>query len=107
MPQIAKRSSIQFILNALKDLSEDQIIRVENHKNDRFLEFRKTADRIEVKEDGYSSLTHSVHANEIKSLLGRLIDYEFPRSHKLRIKVRKQGENVDYTVSPWSARKIS
>lgn len=106
MPQVAKRAAYHFILNSIADLENGQIIRVENHKNDRFLEIRRSGNGLEIKEDGYNSIVHSVGPSEMKSLLGKLIEYEFPRSHKLRIKIRKPDENSNIGMSPWSARKI-
>lgn len=106
MPQVAKRAAHHFILNSVDGLGVDQIIRIENHKNDRFIEIKRIGDNLEVKEDGYTSMIHSIGINELKSLLGRLIDYEFPRSHKLRIKIRKPDESSNIGMSPWSARKI-
>ncbi len=106
MPQVPKGSAQNFLLKYIAALSEEQIIRVENHKNDRFLIIRKSGDKVEIKEDGYTNTTHVVESSEVKSLLNRLLDYEFPRSHKLRIKIRKPNENNDIEMSPWSSRKI-
>ena len=106
MPQVAKRAAHHFILKSVADLSEGQIIRVENHKNDRFLEIKREGDQVEVREDGYATTLHNIEVNELKSFLGRIIDYEFPRSHKLRIKIRKPGESSNIGMSPWSARKV-
>lgn len=107
MPQVAKRGSLHFIISNAKELQEDQIIRVENHKNDRFLEIKKTGSKFQIKEDGYSSETHTIEPLELKSILTRLLEYEFPRSHKLRIKIRKPEQNSNFGMSPWSMRKIS
>lgn len=106
MPQVAKRAAYHFILNSLGDLGEDQIMRVENHKNDRFLEIKRTGGNIEIREDGYKSETHRMDPAEVKSVIGKIIEYEFPRSHKLRIKIRKEAGNDDIVMSPWSARKL-
>lgn len=106
MPQVAKRAAHHFILNSVENLSGDQIIRIENHKNDRFLEIKRTGDKLEIREDGYTCEVHRIELSELKSLLGRLIEYEFPRSHKLRIKIRKPDESSNIGMSPWSARKI-
>lgn len=106
MPQVAKRSANHFILNSVADLGKDQIIRVENHKNDRYLEIKRNGNRVEIREDGYTNTTHDIEITETKSLINRLIDYEFPRSHKLRIKIRKPDESSNIGMSPWSARKI-
>lgn len=106
MPQIARRGALQFILNNLPNLGRDQIIRVENHKNDRFLEISRNGSLIRIREDGYSSLMHDIEPSEVKSLLNRLMDHEFPRSHKLRIKIRKPDESSIIKMSPWSERKM-
>lgn len=106
MPQVAKRAAYNFILNSLGGLGQGQVIRIENHKNDRFLEIKRNGEKVEIKEDGYSSTIYSLDEAEVKSIIGKLIEYEFPRSHKLRIKVRKSIENGNLVISPWSARKI-
>ncbi len=106
MPQVAKRAALHFILNSVEELDDDQLIRVENHKNDRFLEIRKAGNQLEVREDGYTTTVHNIEVSELKSLLNRIIDYEFPRSHKLRIKIRKPDESSNIGMSPWSARKV-
>lgn len=106
MPQVAKRAAHHFILNSVEGLNEDQIIRIENHKNDRFLEIKRAGDQLEVREDGYTNTVHNIEVSGLKSLLGRIIDYEFPRSHKLRIKIRKPDESSSIGMSPWSARKV-
>lgn len=106
MPRLPKRNVLTFILRVIAELEVQQIIRVENHKNDRFLELRKTGDQIQVKEDGYTNTTHTVDPSDLKSLMNKLIEYEFPRSHQLRIKIRRPDENSDIGMSPWSARKM-
>lgn len=107
MPQVAKRSALNFILNNAIDLDGEHLMRVENHKNDRFLEIKRVGQIVLIKEDGYRKEIHEVEWKELKSLLNRLIEFEFPRSHKLRIKVRKQEETSNLEISPWSARKMS
>lgn len=106
MPQVAKRGALHFILNSSKDLLDEQIIRVENHKNDRFLEIKKSGEMFQVKEDGYASMIHDIEITALKPLLSKLLEYEFPRSHKLRIKIRKPDQNSNIDMSPWSARKV-
>lgn len=106
MPQVSKRAANHFILNCVEGLDEDELIRIENHKNDRFLEIKRTDDQLEVREEGYITAVHNTDICGLKSLLGRIIDYEFPRSHKLRIKIRKPNESSRIKMSPWSARKI-
>lgn len=106
MPQVAKRSASSFILNSLDEMEESQVIRVENHKNDRFLEIMCIEGFVEIREDGYRKEVHKVERPEVKSLIGKLIDFEFPRSHKLRIKKREYPDTGDLKISPWSERKL-
>jgi ArsR family metal-binding transcriptional regulator len=106
MPQVPKGSAQNFLVKYIAALSEEQIIRVENHKNDRFLIIRKSGKMVEIREDGYTNTTHTVEPSEVKSVLGKLLDYEFPRSHQLRIKIRKPMESNDIGMSPWSSRKV-
>ncbi len=91
MPQIDRGSAIHFVLNSVGELQRGQILRIENQKNDRFVELYKFGTKIEIKEHGYSIKTDRIEITQLKSTLGKLIDYEFPRSHKLRIKIRKAG----------------
>jgi hypothetical protein len=105
MPQIDRGSAIHFVLNNMDQLGNGQIMRIENQKNDRFVEIRKFGTRLEILEDGYSSTTNRINAEDLKSMLSKMIEYEFPRSHKLRIKIRKAQENSGLHLSPRGARK--
>lgn len=87
-------------------MGQGHVIRVENHKNDRFLEIRKDGSMAEIREEGYTSIVHNLDEKELKATLRKIIEHEFPRSHKLRIKIRQDEAGGDLSISPWSARKI-
>lgn len=105
MPQIDRGSAIHFVMNNMDQLGNGQVMRIENQKNDRFVEIRKFGTKLEILEDGYSHTTNRINEEGLKSMLSKMIEYEFPRSHKLRIKIRKTEQNSGLHLSPRSAKK--
>ncbi len=105
MVQVDRGSTIHFVLNNLSELEKGQIMRIENQKNDRSLEISKFGKDLEIREDGYSKETNRIESSNLKSVISKIIEYEFPRSHKLRIKIRKAEQNSGLHLSPRSARK--
>ncbi|ADL18451.1 hypothetical protein ASAC_0043 [Acidilobus saccharovorans 345-15] len=71
-------------------LKDGETLRVESFKGDRWLEItRKRGDGFSVTEHGFKNATYEVGEEELRQLLRRLIDFEFPRSHQLRVSKSK------------------
>ena len=66
--------------------SENKIIRAESFKGDRWVEIQKGDTYYIIVEHGYSNAEYKVDKKDLKSIIKRLIDREFPRSHQIRIK---------------------
>lgn len=92
MSQVPKKNALHFIFNKAGTLEESHVLRVENHKNDRYLELTRTGDGFLVRESGYTHTEYKTDLKGLKPLLGRIIEDEFPRSHQLRIKIRAQEQ---------------
>lgn len=87
------RNVSSWILKNVERLQEGYVIRVENHKNDRWIEIKKINDKFLLKEVGYANRTIEMDSKALSSSLNSILDYEFPRSHMLRVKTRTDRNN--------------
>ncbi|AWR94122.1 hypothetical protein [Acidianus brierleyi] len=86
MPWIPARSADKMILGQALKLKEGKVLRIESFKGDRWIEIKKlNSNEFEINEHGYNNTTYKVKEDEMKVILRRAIDLEFPRSHQLRI----------------------
>ncbi|GEM_PF-4473086 len=106
MPLIAKRMALQAILRYLDAIPSGRIIRVENHKNDRFFEIELREECVLIVEDGYTKNEFLIVRRKARGVVSDLIRHEFPRSRYLRIKLKRPARRADLHLSPWSARKV-
>ena len=86
MPWISIHSADKLIFSQANSLSENKIIRAESFKGDRWVEIQKGDTYYIIVEHGYSNAEYKVDKKDLKSIIKRLIDREFPRSHQIRIK---------------------
>ncbi len=86
MPWISIHSADKLIFSQANSLSENKIIRAESFKGDRWVEIQKGDTYYIIVEHGYSNTEYKVDKKDLKSIIKRLIDREFPRSHQIRIK---------------------
>ena len=86
MPWISIHSADKLIFSQANSLSENKIIRAESFKGDRWVEIQKGDTYYIIVEHGYSNVEYKVDKKDLKSIIKRLIDREFPRSHQIRIK---------------------
>ncbi len=93
MTLINARNAYNWILDNIENLKEGYVIRIENHKNDRWIEISKFNEKFMVKEVGYDNRTLEVDLKSLSSILNLILKHEFPRSNKLRIKNRTIKEN--------------
>jgi hypothetical protein len=84
------RNVNDWVVKNIHNLKEGYVIRVENHKNDRWLEIRRLGDKYSLKEVGYTNRDVMMNEKELFSSLNSIIYYEFPRSHMLRVKMRAE-----------------
>jgi hypothetical protein len=88
MPWISARGSDKIVYNQCLKLEQGKILRVESFKGDRWIEIkRKKEDEFEITEKGYNNTTYVVNSKELKTLLKRLFEMEFPRSNQVRISI--------------------
>ncbi len=83
-----------WIIKNIHNLKEGYVIRIENHKNDRWLEIKRSDDKYVMKEVGYTNREVILNEKELFSSISSVIDYEFPRSHMLRVKMRVEREPI-------------
>lgn len=88
------RNVNDWIMRNIHNLKDGYVMRIENHKNDRWLEIRRSGDKYLMKEVGYTNRDMILSEKELFSSLNSIIDYEFPRSHMLRVKTRAERETV-------------
>ncbi|BDC19429.1 hypothetical protein [Acidianus sp. HS-5] len=86
MPWISARGSDKVVYSQCLKLQQGKILRVESFKGDRWIEVkRKGEDEFEITEKGYNNTTYLVNSKDLKALLKRIFEIEFPRSHQVRI----------------------
>lgn len=89
MPWIPASSAKKLVASQAVKLAEGETLRVESFKGDRWLEVRRSGPTLVIREHGFRDATYEVQESEVRQLLGKLIDFEFPRSHQLRVSKSK------------------
>ena len=89
MPWIPAKSADKLVLGQVSKLESGKALRVESFKGDRWVEIIKDGeDSYKVVENGFNNKVYEkVTFKELKGLLRRIFDEEFPRSHQLRVSV--------------------
>ena len=89
---IASRNSIiHMVSNLLTKNRPPFEIKILSFKKDRSVTLRLLEeDQIEVTEDGFEHRTFNCSAKEIPKLMKELSEREFPRSHQVKISVKKK-----------------
>ncbi|MGC9133298.1 MAG: hypothetical protein ACP5GJ_02760 [Nanopusillaceae archaeon] len=81
-----KKKSIKEILRYLKDLKENEILRIKNYKEDRSIDIKKLNEYIyEINEHGFYLTNFRCTNNEIEKILNKLIKREFNTSYLLKL----------------------
>ncbi|BCU69480.1 hypothetical protein [Stygiolobus caldivivus] len=91
MPWISAKSADKLVLGQLGKLEVGKALRVESFKGDRWVEIvKEDTDSFKVVESGFKKATYErVTFKDLKMLLKRIFDDEFPRSHQLRVSVHE------------------
>ena len=91
MPWISAKSADKLVLGQLSKLEVGKALRVESFKGDRWVEIvKEDTDLFKVIESGFKRTTYEkVTFKDLKILLKRIFDDEFPRSHQLRVSVHE------------------
>ncbi|AWR97421.1 hypothetical protein DFR86_07570 [Acidianus sulfidivorans JP7] len=88
MPWMPARSADKLVISQCLKLEKGKVIRVESYKGDRWVEIRKIdSDNYEIIEKGYNNTTYNITSKELKGLIKKLFDIEFPRSHQVRVNI--------------------
>lgn len=82
-------SADKLVVSQSLKLREGETLRVESFKGDRWLEITRKGDRFSITEHGFRDATYEVGEGDLRQLLRRLMDFEFPRSHQLRVSKSK------------------
>ncbi len=85
MPWIPIKSAEKLLSSQILKLPEGKVLRVESFKGDRWFEVRRRGEEFEFNEHGYNNAVFTVKKDEVKVVVKRIIEVEFPRSHQLRV----------------------
>jgi len=89
MPWISAKSADKLVFGQVIKLEIGKVMRIESFKGDRWVEITKIReDSFNIVESGFKKMTYeNVSKEDLKNLLKRIFDEEFPRSHQLRVSI--------------------
>ncbi|ASI13907.1 hypothetical protein Mia14_0604 [Candidatus Mancarchaeum acidiphilum] len=73
---------------ALK-LEEGESVILSSFKKDRTIRITKGKEGFAIEEDGFENSKFSISDEELKKKIKKLLAFEFPRSHKIMLSIRK------------------
>ena len=82
-----KVTAVHEVLRRLQKMNTGDALQLLTWKRDRSLLLLKEGDEVVVYERGFEDNEFRVDVSKMKKLLKTLLKREFPRSHKIRIKV--------------------
>ena len=71
-------------------MTGNQSLTLKSFKKDRSVEITKLGDSYFIIEDGFEKNSFEINEGELKHELKRLIEREFPRSHKVMLSTRSK-----------------
>lgn len=91
MPWLSARSADKLVASRCAKLEKGEVIRVESFKGDRWIEVRRVAENnYSLLENGFNRASYNVTSTDLKPLIRRLFDVEFPRSHQVRLTIASE-----------------
>ena len=76
------------ILSESIKLKPDYKVVIKSFKKDRIVEIQKYNNEFKILEKGFMKKTFQVKEDELKHIIKKLIDYEFPRSHRVMVTIK-------------------
>ncbi len=96
MATLDRTTAVQEVLRRLQKMDSGDSLELLTWKKDRSLLFiRPNIDTILVYERGFVEQEHRVVFSKIKKLLKTLLKREFPRSHKIRVRILSGTEKPE------------
>ncbi len=70
-------------------LNEGESIILSSFKKDRVIKITKDKKGFAIEEDGFENSKFSIPNEDLKKRIKKLLAFEFPRSHKIMLSIRK------------------
>lgn len=89
-----KATAVHEVIRRLQKMNTGDSLQLLTWKRDRSLLLIKEGNEVVVHERGFEENEFRVDLNKIKKLLKTLLKREFPRSHKIRVKIVKVNTTI-------------